>query len=51
MRILGIIPFTKEQHLRMVDEQILKQTINNYPNAKLLDLVAPAVLVITQRVK
>jgi SAM-dependent methyltransferase len=51
MKVLDIIPFTKEQHLRMVDEQTLTQSMNNYPNIKLLDLAAPAVLVITQRVK
>jgi len=51
MKIHGIIPFTKEQHLRMVDEHTLKQTKINYPNVKLIDLVAPTVLVITERVK
>ncbi len=51
MKVLGVIPFTKEQHLRMVDEASLNQVRKNYPTAKLLDLAAPAVLVITQKVK
>ncbi len=49
MKPLGIIPFTKEQHLRMVDSATLAQCQNNYPNLELLDLATPAVLVISQK--
>lgn len=51
MKILGVIPFVKEQHFRMVDTDILEQTQKLYPNLKVLDLIAPSVVVITQKVK
>lgn len=49
MKVLGVIPFTKEQHLRMVDEQTLQQVMQNYPNTTIMDLATPAVLVISQK--
>ncbi len=50
MNTLAVLPFTKEQHLRMVSEETLKQTKNIYPNTTIQDLVVPAVLVISQKI-
>jgi len=49
MKTLAIIPFTKEQHLRMVSEEALNQVKQLYPSITIQDLIAPAVLVISQK--
>ena len=51
MEILGVIPFTKEQHLRMVNEDTLSQVRKNYKSIQLMDLISPTVMVITKRIK
>jgi 2-polyprenyl-3-methyl-5-hydroxy-6-metoxy-1,4-benzoquinol methylase len=43
---ISILPFTKEQHVRMVDKDILDQTQKLYPNLTFIDLVVPKVIVI-----
>ena len=45
----AVLPFTKEQHLRMVDNDTLLQVKRLYPNASVADLVAPRVLVVAQK--
>ncbi len=51
LETVAIIPFTKEQHIRMVNQEILAQSQKNKANLQLLDLVAPAVLVVTRIAK
>ena len=49
LEVTAIIPFNKEQHFRMVDQDILNQCQNIYPNLELRDLIAPEVLVIAKK--
>lgn len=49
LELISILPFTKEQHLRMVDEKTLRQSQRHYPNLTLLDLAAPRVFVIVRK--
>ncbi|MFT4523498.1 MAG: SAM-dependent methyltransferase [Bacteroidia bacterium] len=49
LEIVSIVPFTKEQHLNMINDKILSQTQRNYPNATLLDLCAPRVYVVARK--
>ena len=51
MKIIEIIPFVKEQHLRMASNDILAQSKKNYQTLKLLDLATPSVLVISSKPK
>jgi SAM-dependent methyltransferase len=46
---INILPFTKEQHLRMMSKEILEQTQVHYPNLTMLDLVAPKIVVIATK--
>ncbi len=46
---INILPFTKEQHVRMVNQEILEQTQVHYPNLTMLDLVAPKVIIIATK--
>ncbi|TNE28768.1 MAG: class I SAM-dependent methyltransferase [Bacteroidetes bacterium] len=48
--ILSIIPYSREQHARMVSGEVLAQVRNLYPDAQLADLVAPRTLVIAKKV-
>jgi len=49
LETISIIPFTKEQHLKMVDKEILDQSTNHYPDVTLLDLSSPRVIVIARK--
>lgn len=49
LEVISIIPFTKEQHIKMVNEDILNQSVKNYPDLTLLDLVAPAIIVVARK--
>ncbi|MEM9324849.1 MAG: class I SAM-dependent methyltransferase [Bacteroidota bacterium] len=49
LNVVSIIPFSKEQHLRMIDEAILTRTQALYPEATMLDLASPRVYVVAQR--
>lgn len=49
LEVVSIIPFTKEQHLKMVDQEILEQTQNHYPDLTILDLIAPIILIIAKK--
>lgn len=46
---ISIIPFAKEQHVRMLDSSILRQTQRHYPNATMLDLVSPRIFVLARK--
>ncbi|MFZ6052753.1 class I SAM-dependent methyltransferase [Halocola ammonii] len=48
---ITIIPFPKEQHLRMVDRETLTQCQRNYPNIDLLDLTSPRVYILARKKK
>lgn len=46
---ISILPFTKEQHVRMVNKDILENTKRIYPEVTLLDLASPRVYVIAKK--
>ncbi|MGB0178095.1 MAG: hypothetical protein ACPF9D_13080, partial [Owenweeksia sp.] len=50
LEVFSILPFTKEQHVRMADANILAQGQKNYPNLTLQDLVTPRVFVMARKV-
>jgi len=50
LEVISILPFTKEQHLRMVDHNILIRTQRQYHNVTLLDLASPRVYVIARKI-
>lgn len=49
LEVISILPYTKEQHVRMVDEKILEQSKFHYPKLTLFDLVVPKVTVIAKK--
>jgi SAM-dependent methyltransferase len=49
LNVISILPFTKEQHLRMIDQKILERTQQHYPGATLLDLASPRIYVIAKK--
>lgn len=49
LETICILPFTKEQHVKMVDHETLQQSSDNYPNLSLIDLVAPRVFVMARK--
>jgi len=51
LEIVSIIPFSKEQHLRMIDFEILTQTQKHYPSVTMQDLSSPRVFVIVRKNK
>ena len=51
LKIISILPFTKEQHLRMIDAEILSQTKSCYPKVNILDLSTPRVYVVVRKPK
>lgn len=50
LEIVSFLPYTKEQHIRMVDKEILKQCTRNYPNLTFTDLVTPKITFITKKI-
>ncbi len=44
-----ILPYIKEQHVRMVNKDVLTQCRQNYPNASFIDLVAPRILIVLRK--
>jgi len=51
LEIVSLIPFVKEQHVRMMDSSILKQTQVHYPQVELVDLVSPKVVIVAKKAK
>lgn len=51
LRLEVLLPFTKEQHVRMVDADILNRCRNLYPNISVLDLASPRVILMAQKCK
>lgn len=49
LKIISIIPFTKEQHIRMINKDILSQSQKNYPNITMIDLASPKVIVLAKK--
>lgn len=47
--IRSIIPFSREQHIRMVDRDVLEQCRKNYPDMEMGDLCSPRTLVIATK--
>jgi len=47
--MVSIIPFVKEQHLRMIDHDILFRSQKHYPNVTLLDMASPRVYVVARK--
>jgi 2-polyprenyl-3-methyl-5-hydroxy-6-metoxy-1,4-benzoquinol methylase len=50
LEVVSLIPFAKEQHLRMVNSDILNQVTAIYPTATMLDLISPRVLVVGRKI-
>lgn len=46
---ISILPFVKEQHLRMITRETLEQSQRHYPHLTLQDLTAPRVFVIAKK--
>ena len=49
LEVHSIVPYSKEQHARMVNQDILSQVKHNYPTAQLMDLITPRVFVVAKR--
>ncbi len=49
LEIVSLLPFTKEQHIRMLDHDIYRQSKSNYPNLTLLDLTAPRIMLVAKK--
>jgi 2-polyprenyl-3-methyl-5-hydroxy-6-metoxy-1,4-benzoquinol methylase len=49
MQVEALLPLSKEQHIRMVNRDILKRTQRLYPSATVLDLATPRVLVVARK--
>lgn len=50
LKILSVIQFTKEQHVRSLNGEIFEQCKAVYPNITLADLVSPKIIVVHQRI-
>jgi 2-polyprenyl-3-methyl-5-hydroxy-6-metoxy-1,4-benzoquinol methylase len=51
LELVSIIPFTNQQHLLTVTEDVLIQSKMHYPDADILDFIAPLVLVAVRKSK
>jgi SAM-dependent methyltransferase len=49
LEILSLIEFPKEQHLRMIDKNILELAISNYSSLELSDLITPKIIAILRK--
>ena len=49
LQFAGFIKYAKEQHVRMVNHEVLKQSQANYPDLTIADLVTPKVVVIQKK--
>ncbi|HBF88841.1 MAG TPA: hypothetical protein DDX39_09385 [Bacteroidales bacterium] len=49
LEIVSILQFTKEQHVRMLTDEIVEECKANYPSIDIADLVAPKVIVILKK--
>ena len=49
LEILSLIEFPKEQHLRMIDKNILDLAISNYSSLELKDLITPKIIVVLRK--
>lgn len=47
--VVDVIPYSKEQHLRMINHDMLQQCQANYPNLKIIDLVTPEFVIIARK--
>lgn len=47
--VLSIVPYSREQHVRLVDGPTLAQVRNLYPDAQLADLCSPRTLVVARK--
>lgn len=51
MEILSLIPFPKEQNLRMLNSKILELAISNYPDVTVNDLISSRIIVVMKKAK
>lgn len=49
LELVSIVPYPKEQHLRMLDHEVLKTAKRNYPTLELDDLITPKIIVIVKK--
>jgi 2-polyprenyl-3-methyl-5-hydroxy-6-metoxy-1,4-benzoquinol methylase len=49
LELKAYLPFTKEQHVYLMNEQTLRQVLKNYPTSTISDLLTPRVLVVFKK--
>jgi len=49
LEILSLIIYPKEQHLRMLNQEILKYSQENYPNLTVNDLISPKIIIVHKK--
>ena len=49
LNLLAFLPYTREQHLYLLNEQILRQVTKHYPTATLADLLSPRIVIVLQK--
>lgn len=49
LELVSIIPFVKEQHIRMLTADIVAEAQRNYPRLQITDLVAPRVVLVVRK--
>jgi SAM-dependent methyltransferase len=49
LETLALLTFSKEQHIRMLDEEILGQCRNIYPHVTYIDLVTPCIILVQRK--
>jgi hypothetical protein len=49
LEVLALIKFSREQHMRMVSNDILKQCQKVYPQVSYIDLVTPHVILVQRK--
>jgi 2-polyprenyl-3-methyl-5-hydroxy-6-metoxy-1,4-benzoquinol methylase len=49
LQVVAFVPFVREQHYRMINQDILKQSREQFPGLEVMDLVCPRVVVILKK--
>ncbi len=50
LEILSLIKFPKEQHLRMLNKNILEMSITNYSTLEVNDLITSKIIIVLKKV-
>ena len=49
LELVAFLPYTKEQHVYLINKQTVTQAIHNYPTATIEDLLTPRVVIVLKR--